>query len=653
VRPIAELELSLNDRGWFADPNPTVLYAQARTVDFTKVLLAEVVHTVAKATHFIAPFEGDTGEGKSYSAMRIASMSRALKYHMLGKTIETHYTWSPIQTAAKAWKGVFHPWDDIIQDEHRKKNIGKGSSTASAMLEGLEQTSLRFDKNNILFCSPVEHTHKYHFAFEALGYEEVLKVQRRTLHNVNILVLIGPRFGLPMGLVYLSDEEWPIDPYIIAKHQSEESTWKLMVKRHGGIPPEVDPDIVAFCEAKLLDHLKTNYPEDMFRMSRLELEKVYSVELRLPALFFMDETLASVQAEIQKMARQRKAEEIAEDQIRIAEHQAEQDTLVDVIAPRVLKYFLQYADDRLGFPNAGAMQDHIRRTYHDLDQLHMKKTIDAVRHLWVKMRSGSEVTEQLKEEVLAPPAVSPADFKTDPHYWFQVVKERYPDLVMNKYWEAYTGYLDHDEEFKSHRHIANYLGLKKSTVTETFQKIEGGMKRLMGYEFERVMAKIYQDSNTVLRIDPPVERTAKEGQPDRIVYLADGSIRVCSWKVANEEESIKVKNSPEIRLTKRLLEEGKDTHMVMEGLFEGRFFSVLVDPEQTKGSVRVRKDCYYEWPPDIPRLLEAQLGRPTADRLELAQTTETGSGGGGGEVPSTVHVVQDRVGLETDREQEE
>ena len=255
-----------------------MLYAQARNVDLTNLLLAEIVYTVQEETHFICPFDGDTGEGKSRSAIRILSMSRRLKYRLKNQNVETWIAWSPVQTAAKAWKGLYKPWDDILQDEHRSRDIGKGSGTASAMLSSLEQTAFRSDKNNVLFCAPTNHPHKYHFALEAIGWEEELKIGTRILHNVNILMLYGPRFKMPMGIVYLSDEDWPLDPYIAKKHDVDEVAWKHLVKRYGGAPPEVDPDVVTFCEDKLLEYLKEHYPVDMFDMNRLEIERVYSID---------------------------------------------------------------------------------------------------------------------------------------------------------------------------------------------------------------------------------------------------------------------------------------------------------------------------------------------------------------------------------------
>lgn len=562
-------------------------------------------------------------------------MSRRLKYRLKAQNIETWVTWSPIQTAAKAWKGLYKPWDDILQDEHRSRDVGKGSGTASAMLSSLEQTAFRFDKNNVLFCAPTNHPHKYHFALEAIGWEEELKIRGKTLHNVNLLMLFGPRFKMPMGIVYLSDEEWPLDPYISKKHDTDEIAWKRLVKRYGGVPPEVDPDIVEFCENKLLEYLKEHYPVDMFDMNRLEIERVYSIELQLPTVFFMDQTIAGVQAEIRRLGRQKHAEELLERETALKEHRQEQEDLIQDVAPRVVKHFLDFTTDRMESPPAGAIRDYLSR-FTTLDEAFYQKCLNHIRHLWLKMKAGADWMNEARQIVLTPAPVSTKTFSIDSAFWLKQVRDRYPKLVMEKYFDAYEKYIHGEEGWTSESKIVTKIpGLKsKSTVHEMFQKIKGAIKRIMGYDFERIMANLYADSSLVLRLEPGVNEVAKDGQPDRIVYLSDGSIRICSWKVHNENESIKVADSPEIRLT-RHLQATKNVIMVLEGLFQGRFFSIVVDPEQSKGSVRVRKEDMQDWPPDLQKILEKPTDRG-AKRLESSPPDELG----GTEVDIAVESVE-------------
>ena len=150
------------------------------------------------------------------------------------------------------------------------------------------------------------------------------------------------------------------------------------------------------------------------------------------------------------------------------------------------------------------------------------------------------------------------------------------------------------------------------------------MKRLMGYEFERTMATLYTQCPRVLRMEPADDDVAREGVPDRIVFLDDGSIRVCSWKCHTENASIKVKDSPEIRLTRELLKQGKNAYMVLEGLFDGRFFSIRVDPFRSKASVRIRDEDFLEWPPDVEKWI-GPVNLPASDRVESPSASSPAS----------------------------
>ncbi|MHA1814027.1 MAG: hypothetical protein ACTSYX_11420, partial [Candidatus Thorarchaeota archaeon] len=147
MRPVAELEDRLNDLHWFDDPNPTTLLRQAKKIDATSVVLEELIYTVEHESHVICPIDGWTGEGKSYSARKLAAMLRRLQWSLKGVNAGVWVTWAPVQTVAKVRKSTFRDWDTIIQDEHRKKGAGKGAATADWALENIEHT-LRANKNS-------------------------------------------------------------------------------------------------------------------------------------------------------------------------------------------------------------------------------------------------------------------------------------------------------------------------------------------------------------------------------------------------------------------------------------------------------------------------------------------------------------------------
>jgi hypothetical protein len=397
-----------------------------------------------------------------------------------------------------------------------------------------------------------------------------------------------------------------------------ETSSQELVKRFGGTPPEVDPDVIEFVETKLMEYLEQHYPKDMYELSRLELERIYMVELQLPALFFLDQVIAGVRAKLKKKEREYNAQEFVDKQAAHEEFVHEQMALIDIIVPKFIKYFRQYTtEEKMQFPNSGACRDYLRKST-NLDPSFFSKCIDRARHLWLRMKSGVGSIEEVRSIVEIPPPMKAGEFiaDIDDPFWLKFVKEKFPKLVKPEYFSAYQNYQDQKKGWTSHKKVGKSMQPQKakSSVTEIFGKIEGAMKREMGYEFERVLANIYNECPMVLNISPELEsfKGAKKGEVDLVAYLIDGQIRIVSIKSHNENKSIGVKKtSPEVKMLLELQAKGTDSHMVVEGLFEDRFFSVPYDPETTKKSVRIRDSDMISWPPDLEKILSETV-RPLA-----------------------------------------
>jgi hypothetical protein len=597
MRPVAELEDYLNDLHRFDDPNPTTLLRNAKEIDGTETFFLELDYTIEQESHIVLPIDGDTGEGKSFSARKIVSMLRRLEWSLKGINIKPLMTWAPVQTVAKVRKGVLKDWQTIYQDEHRKRGAGKGAATNDWALKNIEHT-LRANKNSIIICSPEEHSHQHHAALKARGYDEIT--------GINTLLLRGPEFNLPMAYIYLDNEGWPLDPVVEEGYNDAKREYNEMVKKYGGTPPEVDPDVIELAEEEMLDHLEKYHKEDMFDLSRVELEKIYAYDLCLFSGYYMNDVLTTVLSHLKKMKRRQDRVRFIEEQERLEEHEKEQEALIDMIAPKIVRYFLQYTPDmdKLPFPAVGACKDYLS-SYTSLDPKHVSRCIDRTRHLWIKMKASASYVDEGIKEVTAPPPIAAADFSTERSFWIDYVYKRNPELTMEKYREAYAKYHEGDVDYRSHSVAAKTLGVVKKTLQEQFDRIDGAIKNAMGYEFERTIATLYDKSGNVLWMDPKTpDLISPKGKPDRVMILADGSFRVCSWKCHNENDSIPIFNSPESKMAKYLLSsQDKPVVLVLEGLFEGRFFSIRLDSHSKQKFAKINDSDYSSWPPNFDELL--------------------------------------------------
>jgi len=667
MRPIAELEERLNRRRWFENQNRTTLYRQALTLEVSSVVLAELGYEVLESQHHISPIFGKTGSSKSTLMRMLASMNRRLKYKLRDINAEFILTWSPVQSVAKAQLNKLPRWADMGQDEYRGGRVGKGAASSEEGFITLTET-LRGEQNSFYTCSPRQpSTLECHFALRSLGYYEgEVKVKGRgSLFNVSRALLLGPEHNLPMAHVLLDeglyhfetpsgqlvDKDfegikkkiydkpgfWKVDPYIEETYDASKRGYMALVKKYGGTPPEYSPEVMEYVENRFMDHLETHHAEDLYELTKTELEDIYMREARLPALFYMENLIVKVSAKLRKERRKRIARHKTEKLKAEEERTQEQENLIDEIAPQMLAHFQRMTPNGKT-PQRAELRDWLR----SLDMIEERifgRCIDRFLSLWAEAQRADEIIQEAKAKALAPPPIQPSDFDTSPEYWLKFVKKRFPDLVPARrypnekgvtWWEAYIKWIDKEAKFASQRKIGDTLGVSRRTVRDNFNSIEGAMKREMGYEFERTMLTIYTSSEFIragiIKIDPSEDEPSEKEKPDRVIYLRGGRILVLSWKCHHENESFKVKDSPEWKLTKELLTRNQNAIMRLEGLFKNRFFLKEIDTSSDLASVRIKESDFIQWPPPAEKLLE-RPARPGHSRLESKKPSPRGAGG--------------------------
>lgn len=617
MRPIAEVEEQLNQKRRFDNPNLTYLYRLAATTDLTEFILAELFFSVEEEQHIVCPITGKTGTSKTTIMKKLASMSRRLKWNMKNVNAEFILTWSPIQSQAKAQLGKLQKWADLGQDEFRRGRVGKGSATSEQGFITMTET-LRAEQNSFFTCSPKKPNLDAHFTIRARGYMKgdcIIK-GRGQLRNVSMAIVKGPEFNLPMGTIFLDEASWPIDPYVEGTYTQTKRSFNALVKKYGGNIPEISSEVLEYVEAQFMEHLEEHHPDDMLELTKTELERVYMVEARLPTVFYMDNLVTSVAARLRRKKRvhdtKLKAERIEKEE----QNAEEQWKLVrEMIAPKMVDHFMKESDEQMIPPKRAVLRDYLR-TLNVLHERFFIRCMDRFEHLWHQQKAKASAVDNAREKVTRPPPLSPKDFNTDPSFWLAQVKERNPKLMPSShdYWGAYKSYLEKEKDFESQRKAADFLGISRRTLRDHFESIAGAIKSLMGYEFERVMALLYQSDDFkkagVLRIDPPGDEVARKSHPDRIAYLQDGQILVCSWKCHSKNENIRVKDSPEWRMTEELQKQGQDAIMVLEGLFGDRFFSKKVPMNLKTDSIRIRENDFMKWPPNPKEV----FGRPAQNR---------------------------------------
>ncbi len=656
MRPLTSIEQKLAQMGRFDNPNDTELFKLAMQTDLTVATWADVFFGVKEWQHSVVCVSGPTGTGKSRIQHMLASLSRRLKWNLHGIAADHMVTWSPVQSTAKAQLGLLQNWTDMTQDEYRSRNVGKGSATSDAGFRTLTET-LRANQNSFWVASVHNPSLTPHFSLRALGWhKEFNHPTRGTLFNVNEAIVYGPQWNYPMGVVYLDSgffwwidkdgntvEEtyegqkfirypdfkkhpkakgmFMLDPYILETYFHAKMEYNDLVKRFGGTPPEYDPDVLEYVKREFRKYLETTHSDTIYEMSQSELELRY-MQAELPAIFYMEKIIGSTYSEL-KFEKKKIAKAEKEDmEQKMRELQEEEDELVKILAYQLVEWVkrTQPDPDKKSFPKKSVCNGWLSR----LDQLKIKTSKTAVYEnatlIWYELQSDWTALDRAKEEALRPPPMEPAIFPTEPRYWFDHCKERFPEIVPEEiFWTAYENYAI-IEKFGWTGQEGVVAELKKlrspksrRTIRKWFGAIEGVLKREMGLELERTLLEyvfaseeFHEAGITVL--EPQDGKPAKKGQPDFVLKLADDSLVIISIKCHNRNPDIGI-DGPELKLYKHYLEEGRtNVACHLAGLFKGFWFTTPIPGNIAVSSLKITEELYKNFPPSPKDIIALGVG---------------------------------------------
>jgi hypothetical protein len=211
---------------------------------------------------------------------------------------------------------------------------------------------------------------------------------------------------------------------------------------------------------------------------------------------------------------------------------------------------------------------------------------------------------------------APTGFSLDDLDYLDIIERE--GRVEQKWIDAYRNYKLRKSGWETHREIAKRVGLKSHTsISEThFPQIKGSISQLKGGLFEIEMLKLYAQCGNVDILQPAPrgfkypDDLAPAGQSDRIVYLLDGTIRICAWKFYDENATVELWRDghfcPEILKARELIDRGmpqERVKVVVEGNMKGEFFSKEIDPFDDRKSVTIFKRERSQWPPDLNKVL--------------------------------------------------
>jgi hypothetical protein len=207
----------------------------------------------------------------------------------------------------------------------------------------------------------------------------------------------------------------------------------------------------------------------------------------------------------------------------------------------------------------------------------------------------------------------PSEFSTNDEDYLQYIPS---DTVEPKWIDGWKRYRAKESGYETYaKTAASVLGKDGASAghcSDVFKKINGAISFIKGGMFELEMLRLYASSEKVEYMKPTPDfrypdGLAPQGVPDRLVYLADGSVRVCAWKTYDENASFEIqrkgKPCPEIIAARELIAKGRDVKLVVEGLYKGQFFSKEIDPDTDNKTVTVYKRDCGPWPPNIEELL--------------------------------------------------
>jgi len=261
----------------------------------------------------------------------------------------------------------------------------------------------------------------------------------------------------------------------------------------------------------------------------------------------------------------------------------------------------------LGVRDVGFYQDAVAKHLHMLIQREVQQR---------RKEALEEMTRTTGESV---PVDLDLEFTLDDGPYLEVIRREWP-LEMRKWVDAYERYMARESGWETYRKIAMQFGMSSpGNVNDKFKRIKGRLRELKGGMMEIELLRRYLACPEVVDIQPPLmgdyphypEDIAREGVPDRVIVLADGTVRVCAWKLYESNATIPLRDKhdrpcPEIVRALELMNSGAEVQLVLEGIVGDRFFSVLIDPMTTRKSRTVAPSETVPWPPDLSLVMEAQ-----------------------------------------------
>ena len=224
---------------------------------------------------------------------------------------------------------------------------------------------------------------------------------------------------------------------------------------------------------------------------------------------------------------------------------------------------------------------------------------------YVKETTGKELDEEPEEEE------PELQFSLDPLDYLNQIEAAWmqdPKKTKIAHWVAhYRRYIKESRErpkAPTQKEIAKWAGLSSSgNVSEMFQRIDSAIHKLQGDAFEVKMFDLYSTCGQVLNMKPSTRTPVPKEQPDRVIFLTDGTVRVCSWKHYPSNATIPIQG-PEMLEARALLARGATkVQLILEGICPHGFFSVELDPDDEKKHRTIHKRECQSFPPNMDKLL--------------------------------------------------
>lgn len=272
----------------------------------------------------------------------------------------------------------------------------------------------------------------------------------------------------------------------------------------------------------------------------------------------------------------------------------------DRILDFAVQDFIEYMP-ALGIKDAGYYQNRVAKEMHFL-------AAQMYSDLYLDEEDDDDEDSYEDEESF------PTTFSLDDEDYLQYIN---PDTVEPKWIEAWKRYRVKESGWETYAEVAEQVigreGASAGNASDQFKKIKGAIAFTKGGMFELEMLRLYDSSEKVEYMKPAPdfrypEGLAPQGVADRIVYLSDGSVRVCAWKLYDKENSFEIqrkgKPCPEIIAAQELVAKGRDVKLYVEGLYKGSFFSKEIDPDTEDKVVTIYKRDCIKWPPAMEELLK-------------------------------------------------